>query len=124
MAYMGARIGGGDREEAADAFAACPDSDVDSDADSDPGSLVARPPRDVARELARLAFAPRTDAERAAQAESLARAAERAYREELDAWYRDRQRRMDAGEDLSSRFSDSQGSDGDGPCFDEADCYL
>ena len=88
------------------------------------GSLVARPPRDVARELARLAFAPRTDAERAAQAESLTRAAERAYREELDAWYRDRQRRMDAGEDLSSRSSDSQGSDGDGPCFDEADCYL
>jgi hypothetical protein len=51
MAYMDARMGGGDREEAADVFAACPDSDVDSDTDSDPGSLVTRPPRDVVREL-------------------------------------------------------------------------
>ena len=123
MAYMDTRMGGGDREEAADVFAACLDSDVDSDTDSDPGSLVTRPPRDVVRELGRLAFAPCTDAERAAQAESLARAAEREYREELDAWYRDRQRRLDAGEDLSSRSSDSQGSYGDGPC-DEAEFYL
>ena len=85
---------------------------------------MARPPRDVARELGRLAFAPRTDAERAAQVESLARAAaEREYRDELDAWSRDRQRRLDAGEDLSSRSSDSQGSYGEGP-FDEVDVYL
>ena len=78
----------------------------------------------MARELGRLAFAPCTDAERAAQAESLAcAAAEREYRDELDAWYCDHQRRLDAGEDLSSRSSDSPGSYGDGP-FDEADFYL
>ena len=50
-------------------------------------------------------------------------ATEREYRDELDAWSRDRQRRLDAGEDLSSRSSDSQGSYGEGP-FDEVDVYL